>query len=59
MVSLGLVLLKNREPQSRTKSHKNPKLKILWPYCDQMVTLETDSKTLYYSILKLKYSPSI
>ena len=40
----GARLVKNRESQSRNKSPKN---------------LETDSKTLYYSILKLKYSPSI
>ena len=29
------------------------------PLCNQTVTLETDAKTLYYSLLKLKYSPSI
>ena len=27
--------------------------------CDQIVNLKTYSKTLYYSILKLKCSPSI
>ena len=26
---------------------------------NQTVYLETDNKTLYYSLLKLKYSPSI
>ena len=29
------------------------------PLCNQIVTLETDAKTLYYSLLKLKYIPSI
>ena len=29
------------------------------PLCDQTVNLKTDTKTLYYSLLKLKYSPSI
>ena len=55
----GTCLVKNRESQSRTKSPKNPKLKMLWPLCNQTVNLETDYKTLYYSILELKYSPSI
>ena len=32
---------------------------MLGPLFDQIVSLKTDSKTLYYSILKLKYSPSI
>ena len=32
---------------------------MLWPLCNQTVDLETDTKTLYYSLLKLKYSPSI
>ena len=26
--------------------------------CNKSVNLETDAKTLYYSLLKLKYSPS-
>ena len=29
------------------------------PLCNQTVNLKTDSKTLYYSLLKFKYSPSI
>ena len=37
----------------------SPKLKMLGPLCNQTVNLKTDSKTLYYSLLKLKYSPSI
>ena len=32
---------------------------MLWPLCNKTVNLNTDSKTLYYSILTLKYSPSI
>ena len=29
------------------------------PLCNQTFNLETDAKTLYYSFLKLKYSPFI
>ena len=32
---------------------------MLGPLCNQTVSLKSDSKTLYYSTLKLKYSPSI
>ena len=32
---------------------------MLRPFCNQTVNLKTDPKTLYYSILKLKNSPSI
>ena len=32
---------------------------MLGPLCNQTVNLETDAKTLYYSLRKLKYSPSI
>ena len=32
---------------------------MLAPLCNQTVNLKTDSKTLYYSKLKLKYGPSI
>ena len=35
------------------------KLKMLGSLCNQTVNLKTDSQTLYYSILKLKYSSSI
>ena len=31
---------------------------MLGPLCNQIVNLETDAKTLYCSLLKLKYSPS-
>ena len=30
---------------------------MLGPLCNQTVNLETDANTLYYSLLKLKYSP--
>ena len=30
---------------------------MLGPLCNQTVNLKTHSKTLYYGILKLKYSP--
>ena len=36
-----------------------PNLKMVLPLCNQTVNLKTDSKTLYYSTLKLKYSLSI
>ena len=32
---------------------------MLGPLRNQTVNLKTDSKILYFSILKLKYSPSI
>ena len=60
--SLGTHLVKNHESKSTTnesqfKKTKSLKLKILGPLCNQMVNLKTDSKTLYYSLLILKYSP--
>ena len=62
MVSCGTHFVKlNHESQlKKTKTKKtSPKLKILWPLCNQTIKLKTDSKTLYYSIMKLKYRPSI
>ena len=51
------------ESQSRTNESwlkkSSPQLKMLRPLCSQTVNLNTDSKTLYYSTLKLKYRPSI
>ena len=58
-------LLKNNESQTRAnesplKKRKNEsEIENAWAFCNQTVNLKTDSKTLYYSILKLKYSPSI
>ena len=63
MVSPGTHLVKKHESLSITsesqlkKKTRSPKLKMLWPLCNQ--TVGTDDKTLYYSLLKLKYSPSI
>ena len=53
MVSPGTHLVKNRECQSWPNESQ---LKINW---NQTVNPKTDSNALYYSILKLKYSPSI
>ena len=61
---LGLILWKNNhESKCQTNNYESQlkkmslKLKMLGPLCNQTVNLKTDSKTLYYSILKLKYSP--
>ena len=64
MVSPGTHLVKTHESlsitnESQFKKTKSSKLKMLWPLCNQTVNLNTDSKTLYYSMLKLKYSLSI
>ena len=64
MVSPGTHLVKNHESQSRTNESQlkktiTPKLKMLGPLCNQTINLKADSKPLYYSILKLKYNPSI
>ena len=64
MVSPGTHLVINHESQSRTteSQFKKPKSEIenaLAFICNQTVYLKTDSKTLYYSKLKLKHSPSI
>ena len=42
-----------------TQSSQSPKLKMLGPLCKQTVNLETDTKTLYYSLLILKHSSCI
>ena len=66
MVSPGTFLVKNHESRSGTnesysvvKKKMRPNLKMVLPLCNQTVNLKTDSKTLYYSTLKLKYSLSI
>ena len=52
--------LKNHVSQSRTNESQFKKQGVmLEPLCNQTVNLETDAKTLYYSLLKLKYSSSI
>ena len=50
MVSPGTHLVKNHESLFITNESQFKK---------QTVNLETDAKTLHYSLLKLKYSPSI
>ena len=42
-------------------SPRSKKKKMLGPFCNQTVNLESDAKTLYlhYISLKLKYSPFI
>ena len=64
MVSPGTHLVKNHESlsitnESQFKKTRSSKLKMLEPFCDQTVNLETDAKTLYYSLLRLKCGPSI
>ena len=56
MVSPGTHLAKNCESQLK-KKEMSLILKMLWPLCNQTCTgnLKNYSKTLYYSILKLKY----
>ena len=44
---------------TQLKKTRTPKLKMPGPSCNQTVYLETDAKTFYYSLLKLKCSPSI
>ena len=56
LVSPGTHLVKSHEFQLEKK--KSRKLKMLGRLCNQTVSLKSDSKTLYYSTLKLKYSPS-
>ena len=61
MVSPKTQLVKNHESlyitnESQFKKKKQGvKVKMLWPLSNQTVNLKTDSKTLYYRILKLKY----
>ena len=63
MVRPGTHLVKNHASQSKTNESQSTKksleLKMLQPLCNQTVNLKTYSKTLYYSMLKLKYIPSI
>ena len=47
------------EAMSLSLKKMSPKVKMPGPVCKQNVNLEIDSKTLYFSILKLKYSFSI
>ena len=63
IVRPGNLLVKNHESlsinnESQLKKTRRPKLKMLGPLCNQTDNLETDAKTLHYSLLELKYSPS-
>ena len=60
VVSPGTHLIKNHETMSITnelllKTTRGHKLKVLEPSCNQTLNLETDDKTLYCRLLKLKY----
>ena len=62
MVSPGSHFVKNHESLSianESQLKKMQKVKMLGPLCNRTVNLKTDAKTLYYSILKLKYSPTV
>ena len=50
---------KPMSPSSKRQRVLNWKYLGLYSVCDQSVNLETDAKTLYHSLLKLKYSPFI
>ena len=43
-----------RDLHNSSHTKTSPNLKMLRPLCNHTVNLKTDSKTLYYSILKLK-----
>ena len=64
MVSPGTHRVKNHESlfikanESQFKKPRSPKLKMHEPLCNRKVNLKTGAKTLYYSLLKLKYCPS-
>ena len=49
------------EPVSPSSKKRESEIENAWPgpSCKQTFNLKTDSKTLYYSILILKYSPSV
>ena len=67
MVSPGTPLVKNRESMSMTSVSQSKKKQGVrnWKYlgfysvCNQTVNMETGAKTLYHSLVKLKYSRSI
>ena len=46
-----------KKKKKKKKKKTSPKLKMLGPLCNQRVT--KDTPTVYYSILRLKCSPSI
>ena len=44
----------NKPSESQFKKPGSPKLKMLGPLFNQTVNMQTDAKSLYYSLLKLK-----
>ena len=54
IVSPGTHLVKNDESQSRTIESQLKKTMSSLDFCNHTFTLRTDSKTLYYSLLKYK-----
>ena len=54
MVSPGTHLVKNHESQCRIIESQFKKTASPWVFCNHTVNLKTDSKTLYYSLLKKK-----
>ena len=52
MVSPGTHLVKNHESQSRTNESQFKNQWVPGSLCNHTVNLKTDSKTLYYSLLK-------
>ena len=64
LVSPGTHFVKHHESLSITNEFqfnktRAPKLKMLGPLYNRTIKLETDAKTFNYSLLKLKYSPSV
>ena len=59
MVPMTVILLKILNGEKGNVKNHMSQSKTSEFQCNQTVNLKTDSRTLYYSILKLKYSPSI
>ena len=55
----SITIESQKKDKTTTTTTTSQKLKMLGPLSNQTVNLKTDTKTLHYSILKLKYSPSI
>ena len=58
MVPMTVILLKILNGEKGNVKNHMSQSKTSEFQCNQTVNLKTDSRTLYYSILKLKYSPS-
>ena len=57
MVSPGTHRVKFMSPSPQPMSPRSSKKGVmLGPLCNQIINLEADAKTLYYRLLKLKYS---